>query len=203
MELRRVFPPVVQWFQQCRLLQHYKWLAAHLRFWLGSGLTPAAPRRCRLKSEHQRRMRMHRHVVNMMTIEDEMMVRYAGAVVEARKRLAYATGIQLPFIWKFFDRGRAETTQSRIEDAKGLANRPGAGCLWVTGAQPSGAGFFDGPAVGGVAGAKAGAVAGPKAGEDAGGLKKKIKRFHAKLAAKASQIAASGSDGDWASQTRR
>ena len=49
------------------------------------------------RSEHQRRMRMHRHVVNMMTIEDEMMVRWAGAVVQARRRLAYATGIQLPY----------------------------------------------------------------------------------------------------------
>ena len=60
---------------------------------------PASPTylRALVKSEHQRRMRMHRHVVNMMTIEDEMMVRWAGAVVEARRRLAYATGIQLPY----------------------------------------------------------------------------------------------------------
>ena len=36
-------------------------------------------------------------MVNMMTIEDEMMVRWAGAVVQARRRLAYATGIQLPY----------------------------------------------------------------------------------------------------------
>ena len=53
-----------------------------------------------------------RHVVNMMTIEDEMMVRYAGAVVEARKRLAYATGIQLPF--------------SPFHAAQALATPPGA-----------------------------------------------------------------------------
>ena len=68
--------------------------------------------RALVKSEHQRRMRMHRHVVNMMTIEDEMMVRYAGAVVEARKRLAYATGIQLPF--------------SPFHAAQALATPPGA-----------------------------------------------------------------------------
>ena len=33
----------------------------------------------------------------MMAVEDEMMARWASGVVEARRRLAYAMGIQLPY----------------------------------------------------------------------------------------------------------
>ena len=52
-------------------------------------------------SEHRRRMRMHRLMVNMMVAEGEMMTQWANSVVVARQRLACAMGIgmlvQLPY----------------------------------------------------------------------------------------------------------
>ena len=82
---------------------------------------------------------MHRHVVNMMTIEDEMMVRWAGAVVEARRRLAYATGIQLPY--SPFHAAQALAAPSGARGVGQTPARPAARPADSPAARPTGPGW--------------------------------------------------------------